>query len=86
MVPIFFTDIFKILKQLNIFGCLKLVPFEKNIAKSEQSSHAPAVAIRGHTTLIGKNNLSFVVPNFKILGQVVPEKYLTKIFIFITLE
>ena len=26
------------------------------------------------------------VPNFKILGQVVPEKYLTKISIFITLE
>ena len=26
------------------------------------------------------------VPNFKILGQVVPEKSLTKISIFITLE
>ena len=27
-----------------------------------------------------------LVPNFKILGQVVPEKSLTKISIFITLE
>ena len=26
------------------------------------------------------------VPNFKILGQVFPEKYLTKISLFITLE
>ena len=33
-------------------------------------------------------NLSYLmfVPNFKILGQVVPEKSLTKISIFITLE
>ena len=68
----------------------------------------PAVAIRGHTTLIGKEeiwtnkgtdrqyvaeffiqyNLSYLifVPNFKILSQVVPEKYLTKISMFITLE
>ena len=66
----------------------------------------PVVAIRGHTTLIGKRekltnkgtdkqyvaefsiqyNLSYLmfVPNFKILGQVVPEKSLTKISIFIT--
>ena len=35
-----------------------------------------------HSTI----NLSYLmfVPNFKILGQVVPEKYLTKISIFIT--
>ena len=69
----------------------------------------PVVAIRGHTTLIGKKekwtnkrtdkqyvaefiihtvNLSYLmfVPNFKILGQVVPEKSLTKISILITLE
>ena len=33
-------------------------------------------------------NLSYLmfVPNFKILGQVVPKKSLTKISIFITLE
>ena len=69
----------------------------------------PVVAIRGHTTLIGKKekwtnkttdkqyvaefiihivNLSYLmfVPNFKILGQVVPEKSLTEISILITLE
>ena len=71
----------------------------------------PAVAIRGHTTLIGKRekwknkgtDKKFVaefsinirtchtlylmfVPNFKILGQVVPEKSLKKISIFITSE
>ena len=74
-----------------------------------------AVAIRDHTTLIGKNttligkkekwtnegtdkqlvadfytqyNLSYLMieTNFKILGQVVPEKSLTKISIFDTLE
>ena len=35
-----------------------------------------------------KYNLSYLVfvPNFKILGQVIPEKSLTKISIFITLE
>ena len=78
----------------------------KNIAKSEQSSHTPAVAIRGNTTLFGKREnqqikelissmwlnflytvqlvISDVCTKFKILGQVVPEKSLTKISIFIT--
>ena len=68
----------------------------------------PAVAIRGHTYLIGKKekwtnkgtdkqyvadfytqyNLSYLmfVPNFIILGQVAPEKSMTKNSISITLE
>ena len=80
---------------------LKLYCILKNIAKSEQSSHTPAVAIRGHTTLIGKRekwtnkmtdkqyvNLPYLmfVSNFKILGQVVPEKSLAEISIFIAKE
>ena len=44
----------------------------KNIARSEQSSHTPAVAIRGC------NTFRDIVKDFIILNQVVSEKTLMK--------
>ena len=61
---------------------------EKNVGKKEKrpnkGSDKPYVA----DFFYAQYNLSYLmfVPNFKILGQVVPEKSLTKISIFITLE
>ena len=44
--------------QLDLYLCCSPIPLsltinQNNIAKSEQSSHTPSGAIRGHTTLIG---------------------------------
>ena len=61
---------------------------EKIVGKKEKRTNKetdkPYVADSFYT----QYNLLYLmfVPNFKILGQVVPEKSLTKISIFITLE
>ena len=47
----------------------------KNVARSEQSSHTPAVAIRGCNTFRDKDK---IVKDFIILNQVVAEKTLMK--------
>ena len=53
----------------------------------ERKKNGQIKGLISHMWLI-QYNLSYLmfVPNFKILGQVVPEKSLTKISIFITLE
>ena len=54
---------------------LKSVLANQNIARSERSSHTPAVAIRGCNTFREKDK---IVKDFIILNQVVSEKTLMK--------
>ena len=53
--------------------------------RTNKGTYKPYVADSLYTVQVNLSYLMFV-PYFKILGQVVPEKSLTKISIFITLE
>ena len=54
----------------------------------ERKKNGQIKGLVSHMWLILLYNFSYLmfVPNFKVLGQVVPEKSLTKISIFITAE
>ena len=58
-----------------IFQCPIPAKTIQNMARSEQSSHTPAVAIRGCNTFREKTKIA---KDFKILTQVVAEKSLTE--------
>ena len=61
---------------------------EKIVGKKEKRTNKGTDKPYVADSFITQYNLSYLmfVPNFKILGQVVPEKSLTKISRFITLE
>ena len=56
---------------------------ERNIARSEQSSHTPAVATRGCNTFREKTKL---LKDFIILNQVAAEKTLIKMSICVEID